>query len=541
MNLVISNQKAVFIALALLTTFFSQTLKANTFNVLSYGALRDTTINSTEAFQKAIDACAMSGGGTVLVPAGQYLIGSIFLKSNVELHLAHGAIVFGSKNKNDYRPIKPSFVSLRTQEATIQLIYAEKVKNIALTGTGEINGQGFAFKKNNWNDEGIERPHLIRFINCEKIRVENLSLKNAACWMQHYLACEDVFIRGLQIFNHSNYNNDGIDIDGCKNVIISDILVDSDDDAIVLKSTSSRACENVIINNCIISSHCNALKLGTESNTGFRNIKISNCLIKPSEVNSSKFYGRLNGISGISLEMVDGGILSDIQINDISIDGTEVPLFIRLGERNRSFEKEQIITTKGILQNVHISNITANNAGKTGCSITGLRDNFVKNVQLRNIKIRFAGGGTEKEAEKLLPLNDYHKGYPEATMFGTLPAYGFYIQNVGDVYFKNIQLELVSDDARPAFHMENTENVTFEGIEIGTVSQGPFVFKAKNVSNLLLKSNRIQKETPYFLKVEGNDNRRILLLQNDFSFITDKVVLSNRRNKKAVTQKKNVK
>lgn len=144
-----------------------------------------------------------------------------------------------------------------------------------------------------FNDEGITRPHLIRFICSRNITVKDITLKNSGCWMQHYLACDNVYLRGLKIFNRDNYNNDAVDLDGCHEVVVSDIISDTDDDGITLKSTSPRLCENIVINNCIVSSHCNAIKLGTETTGGFKNINISNCVVKPS-CNQTKNFMDLN-------------------------------------------------------------------------------------------------------------------------------------------------------------------------------------------------------------------------------------------------------
>jgi len=176
--------------------------------------------------------------------------------------------------------------------------------------------------------------------------------------MQHYLACDDVTIRGIHVYNHSNKNNDMIDIDGCRNVHISGCTGDSDDDALTIKSTSGRISENITVTNCIFSSHCNAIKCGTESGGGFRNITISNCIVKPS-VSPTKIYGAYKGDGGIALEVVDGGIMENVKIDNIVIDGPQVPIFIRLGNRARAYRKDQGPIPVGTLQGVTLSNITA--------------------------------------------------------------------------------------------------------------------------------------------------------------------------------------
>ena len=173
-------------------------------------------------------------------------------------------------------------------------------------------------------------------------------------WMQHYLACENLRVTGIRVYNHANQNNDMIDIDGCRNVIVSDCYGDTDDDALTFKSTSEHACENITVTNCILSSHCNAIKCGTESTGGFKNFTISNCIIRPSD-DKEPIFGKPEGISGISLEIVDGGVMEGITISNISMDGPEVPIFIRLGNRARKHMTEAETPPVGQLSDVIIS------------------------------------------------------------------------------------------------------------------------------------------------------------------------------------------
>ncbi len=433
--------------------FFVSLLHAETYNIAKYGAVPDTSVLSTQAVQRAIDSCAQSGGGQVLVPAGSYKIGSIILRSNVNLHLEKGATLYGSTHLEDYINIKPDYLSLRTQTTTIQLIYAEKVENVTIDGYGTIDGRGRSFKKMDFNDEGITRPHLIRFIDSRNITVKDITLKNSGCWMQHYLACDRVYLKGLKIINRSNYNNDAIDLDGCHEVVVSDILSDTDDDGITLKSTSPRLCENIVISNCVVSSRCNAIKLGTETTGGFKNIVISNCVVKPSYLQEPTFYGASHGLSAIALEIVDGGRLENVAISNILIEGTESPIFIRLGNRARPYAEGKVVTDIGTLKDVHLSNITANHAGQTGSSITGLPGHPVENIVLSNITINQKGGCGKVAA----PTDEKETAYPEATMWGILPATGFFVNHARNVVFRDVKVYTEELDERPDFHFLDTE------------------------------------------------------------------------------------
>ena len=250
--------------------------EAAVYNIRDFGAKNDTTVLSTKAIQTAIDRCSQEGGGQVLVPAGHYKIGTIVLRSRVNLHLEKGAVLFGSTDINDYTPQRTSYVSLRTNTPTVQLIWADNVEDVTIDGEGVIDGRGKSFPKLSWNDEGITRPHLLRFVQSRDVQLEGITLRNSGCWMQHWLACDRVKIDGITVNNRNNYNNDALDLDGCHEVTVSNMICDSDDDGITLKSTSPRLCENICITNCVVSSHCNAVKLGTETNGGFRNITIQN-------------------------------------------------------------------------------------------------------------------------------------------------------------------------------------------------------------------------------------------------------------------------
>lgn len=443
-------QGAVPTLVLLLLSFFAFTAKAADYNIVNYGAVNDTTQLSTAAVQKAIDACSAAGGGRVVVPTGNYKIGTIILKSNVHMHLEQGATLYGSTDLKDYLPMKTDYVSLRTQTETIQLIFADKATNVVIDGFGTIDGRGRSFKKLSWNDEGITRPHLLRFIQSSDITLRDITLKNSGCWMQHYLACDRVKIDGIKVFNRNNYNNDALDLDGCHEVVVSNMFADSDDDAITLKSTSPRLCENIRIADCVVSSHCNAIKLGTETNGGFRNINISGIVVKPSYDQKEKFFGQWIGSSAISLEIVDGGVMENVNVSDITIEGTESPIFVRLGNRARGYKEGVPVTKVGKINGIHLSNIQIRNAGSMGCSITGIPGHEVENVWLDNITIHHKGGVTAADMAKINESikDEKEKEYPESTMWGNLPAKGFFVRHARNIKFNNIDVITEQPDVR---------------------------------------------------------------------------------------------
>lgn len=437
--------KNIIIAMTLAAA--ALTAEARVYDITDYGAVSDTTRLSTAAVQKAIDSCNAAGGGTVSVPAGNYKIGSIVLRSNVTLNLENGATLYGSTDIADYQPMTTDYVSLRTNVPTIQLIYADNASNVAITGLGTIDGRGNAFPKLTWNDEGITRPHLLRLIRCSDVTVSGVTLKNSGCWMQHYLACDRVKIHGITVINRNNYNNDALDLDGCHNVTVSDMIADSDDDGITLKSTSPRLCEDITISNCVVSSHCNAIKLGTETNGGFRNIIVRGVVVKPSADQSSRYFGLPTGHSAISLEIVDGGTMSNVDIADITITGTESPIFIRLADRRRPYAENAPIDKVGSISCIRLHDILIDGAGPTGCSITGIEGHPVTDVQISDVTIRHAGGQPVTAA----PADEKIAEYPEATMWGILPAKGFWLNHTRNVTFRNVNVITDAPDERPLF------------------------------------------------------------------------------------------
>ena len=404
--------------------------KTSVFDVREHGAAADGSTLATKSIQRAVDACAAAGGGSVYFPPGRYLSGTIFLKSGVALDLEAGAVLLGSKNLADYPETIQSFRSYTDVYTRKSLIYAEKVENIAIRGRGRIDGQGAAFK-----GPYLVRPYMIRVIECRNILVEDVTIVDSPMWVQHYLACDDVVIRGIKVYSNVNSNNDGIDIDCSQRVRISDCDINSGDDAIVLKATASRPCRDIVVTNCTLKTHCNALKLGTESNGGFDNIAVSNCTI---------FDTRL---SGIAVEMVDGGALNRVTFSNIVMTNVGAPIFVRLGNRARPFLENGPKPGMGSLRNVVISNVQATGAGKVGCSITGLVGHPAEDITLDNIRLSFVGGGTAADAQR--KIEEVAEKYPEFAMFGTLPAYGFYCRHVRNLTLRNVETRFESPDQRP--------------------------------------------------------------------------------------------
>jgi hypothetical protein len=468
------------------------------YDVSDYGAKGNGQTLCTEEIQKAIDECSADGGGTVYLPPGRFVSGTLQVKSGVTLRLAAGCTLLGSTNLRDYPVRVPAYRSYTDNYTDKSLIYAEQAERIGITGRGVIDGRGAAFK-----GPYKVRPYLIRVIECRDVVVEGVTIQDSPMWVQHYLACDDVRIAGITVKSHVNHNNDGIDIDSCHRVSITGCNVDSGDDAIVLKSTSARVCKDVTVSGCVLRSTCNALKMGTESNGGFQNIVLTGCAIHNTR------------LAGVALEIVDGGTMDRIVVSDITMDGVGAPLFVRLGNRARPFKQEMDKPGLGALRNVTISNIEARGANPTGCAISGLPEARIENLTLDNVRFSFAGGGTAAEAQRDVP--EHPTKYPEYSMFGRLPAYGFYCRHVDGLTMRNVQLQLAGQDERPGIALDNVTDATVALLDAQPPSGGAAVVGLADVRGAQIRGCRARAGTGLFLKVDGSQSERVMLVGNDLA------------------------
>jgi len=438
----------------ILTTFLSfliLQLFAKEVNILEFGAKGDGVANNTSAIQNAIDSCAMHGGGVVYIPDGTFLSGTIFLKSNITLSLNKMAVLKGIPDLDIYPGkhfLEKGFIRI------------DSIQNVTIKGEGTIDGSGEhqVFQQ---GESGKNRPYLVHVRKSKRVVIKDIHLKNSAFWTLRLFENDGVRIDGVSIYSHCNWNNDGIDIDS-KNVIISNCRIDSDDDGICFKSDGSQLCENVTVTNCIIGSDCNAIKFGTASLTGFRNITISNCVIqRASESNHWNWHKIIEGvtdsitaISGIAMEVVDGGIIDQITISNVSMVGVQTPIFIRLGSRNNP---------TGSIKNVVISNITASSRSLIPSIISAVPGFYIENVLIRDVIVNCIGGGSKEHANRLVPEKE--KEYPENRMFGnTLPSYGVYIRHAKNISLNNVQFFLDKPDFRPAIILDDTNAITIRAL-----------------------------------------------------------------------------
>ena len=405
-------------------------LTAATYDVRKFGANGDGIANSTAAFNAAISAAAKQGGGTVLVPAGTYISGTIFLKSNITIHIESGAIIKFSPDEKQFATYETlPFTPVDDKETTYfryALFTADGIENVTIEGAGTIDG--------NRSKRGGPKP--IAFKNSQHITIRGITIRNAPNYNISLLGCDYVNIDGVTILN--GYS-DGIDPDSCHFVRIANCFIDSHDDAICLKASRAlgkpRATMHVTVTNCITRTACNNFKYGTESAGGLQNLTVSNLVMLPRE------SGR-PPISGISLEAVDGGSVEGVNISNISMQGIRVPIFLRLGNRGRG----QPIATAGKMENITITGVTALDS-TIASSITGLPGALIRNVILDNFNVRSSGGGKLITGE----IPEHPAKYPEALMFGELPAHALFIRHAEDVTIGRWKVQVAAPDARSPF------------------------------------------------------------------------------------------
>lgn len=409
---------------------------------LGCAALTVTALDvvATNDFQAAIDAVAAAGGGTVRIPPGEYVTGGVQLKSHVTLELAEGTRLVAVTNLAAYTSRRG-------------FIYAENAENIALVGKGTVYGSGEKFPI---RDGAPNRPYAVHFRKCRDVRVEGVRIEAPASWTCCLRECERGVVRGVKIFSHVNLNNDGLDLE-VRDLLVEDCDIDSDDDALCFKSDKPEfVCENIRVRNCRISSNCNAIKFGTTSYGTWRDVTIENCTIRP-RVNSrlrqwhlQKIPGGVpdapQGLGGIVLEVVDGGIMENVTVRDIAMEGVQTPIVVRLGARH---EPRPGRATR--LENVLIENVTGSCLSRIASSITGIPGGRrPRGVTLRNVDLTMPGGATaEMGFGRLVP--EAERRYPENRMFWhILPAWGLYVRHADDVRLENVRLRLAADDARPS-------------------------------------------------------------------------------------------
>jgi polygalacturonase len=500
-----------------------------TFNVRSYGATGDGKTVDTPAINRAIDAVAAAGGGLLLFPAGTYLSFTIHLRSNVDLYLSQGCTILAADspkpgestgyNGGAYDAAESNapwyaFQDYGHSHWNNSLFVGVDIANFSILGPGLIHGKGLSRGSApgqvapGYSSFVAEQPGVgnkaIALKNCRNVTLRDVSILKGGHFAVLATGVDNLTLDNLRI----DTDRDGLDIDCCRNVRISNCTVNSPwDDGICPKSSYAlgyaRATENVTISNCFVTGayqlgsviegtwkkfpdgaapHNGRIKCGTESNGGFRNITITNCVIE--------------GSKGIALETADGAIVEDIAISNITMrDITDAPLFLRLNRRNRG-PKDSM--RAGSLRRVLISNVvSSDSAGSTASVFSGIPGNAIEDVHLSGCYFQHRGLGHPKDPSKPLPdwrtrqVPELEEEYPDPNRFGQTPSHGFFLRHLKQIAMSHVEIAPLNNDPRPAFWLEDVQRADFFGI---TAPPQPN-FALRNVSDFRILWSRAAKDT----------------------------------------------
>jgi polygalacturonase len=486
-----------------------------TFNVRDHGAVGDGRALDSAAINRAIETAAAAGGGTVLVPAGNYLSYSLRLRSNIALWLERGATIIAADQpaagRPGYDPIEPNrwgdlvYQDFGHSHWHNSLIWGENLENISIAGPGRIWGRGLLRDGGTVDGQGNK---AIALKLCRNVALEDFTVLQGGWFALLATGVDNLTIRNVTV----DTNRDGFDIDCCRNVRVSDCTVNSpQDDGICLKSSYglgfARSTDNVTITGCQVSGYTagtlldgtlqvgpggggtGRIKFGTESNGGYRNISISNCVFVHCR--------------GLAIESVDGAIIEDVTIDNIAMEHiVNAPIFVRLGARMRGPEGVAI----GAIRRVTISNVVAAYASSREASIvSGIPGHAIEDLRLSNIRVLYTGGdggGTRPTSAAAAggrgpgvppaPPDPFgtieaEAGYPEPTMFGPLPAYGMYVRHARRIAMDHADLSLIQPDTRPAIMLYDVEGAAFEHVAVQAAAGVP-AFRLNHVTGFSTES-----------------------------------------------------
>jgi polygalacturonase len=478
------------------------------FDVRKYGATGDGKTLDTDAVNRAIDAAAAAGGGVVVFPAGNYLCFSIHLKSLVHLQLLQGSTIVAADSplpgeqtgyhSGVYDAAEPNtpweaYQDYGHNHWHNSLLWGEDIHDLSITGPGLIYGKGLSFGSNrtargNYPIYVAEQAGVgnkaIALKNCRNVLLRDFSILKGGHFGLLLTGVDNLTIDNLKI----DTDRDGMDIDCCQNVRVSNCTVNSPwDDGICPKSSYAlgyaRPTRNLTITNCFVTGtyelgalldgtwkkfapeervpRTGRIKCGTESNGGFINVTISNCVFE--------------GCNGYALESEDGALLEDVTITNTTMrDLVSGPIFMRLGARLRGPAE----TTKvGTMKRILISNLECYNAPmKISSILSGIPGYSIEDVKLSNIYVETVGGATAEAAAIQPP--EFENKYPDPGMFGPMPASGFFLRHMRNLEMSHVEIACATPDARPAFYLSDVERADFFAITAARGPQGSFALHA---------------------------------------------------------------
>ncbi len=487
------------------------------YNITDFGAVGDGKTLDSKAIQSAIDSCSKDSGGTVLVPSGNFLTGTLELKDNVTLKISATGRILGSEKIGDYSRGE----GVPEGNGNYCLIYAANARNITIEGSGTIDGNGAAFFNGRGDGTGpgqrggnMERPHLIIFYNCSNLFVHDVFLTRSAYHCMRILNCKYVKLEGIRIYNRVNKNNDGFHFGSSEFVNISNCNVKCQDDACALFGSN----KFVTITNCTFSTRWSVFRFGG-GEPG--NITISNCVIYET-------YG-----CPIKMRFGSGDVAENITFSNIIMNNVTGPISLDLGSRPRRKSSSGVSERpKGILKNIFFNGIYATvvdsplqisdmpfppsvwKGEKRQCIVlNGVDGSYLENISFTDVHVTYEGGGTAEEAG--------NRNVPEIAgeyfQIGTPPAYGMYARNVKGLTLDNVSFNYVNSDLRPAIVFDSVAGASINNMCVEGNINSESALRFIDSKDILLTATRLTSPANVFLQVEGKGNMNIKIDGGDLT------------------------
>jgi len=486
-------------------------------DVRDFGAKSDGSTINTVAIQRAIDMVAKEGGGRLIFPApGKYLTGTIFLKDNVTLEISAGATLLGSQQSLDY-PTNVGHCPYITENSQRALIYARNARNIGLTGRGTISGNGEPpVLLNKPVGEIADRPMLVRFEDCSHIRVDQLTMTECFSWNLHFARCHDVRVDGLCI---PNRRQDGIDLESCEDVTISNCNIKSGDDAIAILSNRELPCRNVTIANCILLSKWAGIRLGPLSHGDINNITVDNCVIRDCQG------------GGIKIAMLEGGEIRNCNFSNLTMDNVVAPIVVMLvGNYPQTDNPEHPRMPLGKISHLSFSHITGTAAGKLAKEpdaqsivfLHGHPQQWLEEISLSDIDLVMAGGGAANEGVDRSMLDAdvteiTNPGtWPDHRAWGVSPAAAMYVRHVNGLNLNHVRFRMAKPDQRPALYLRQSSDINVTGLSVNNPSLGaPSRVTFSDCQDAIVSGCLDGKGGKAFATIKGENNRGIKITGNN--------------------------
>lgn len=441
------------------------------FTISDFGAVGDGATLCTGAVQDAIDTCAAAGGGEVIVPPGRFVIGTIRMKSRVVLRILAGGALLGSTHIGDYAVDTGKNMYDGEPHMDRCLIFAKGQHSFGIVGNGTIDGRGHRANFPNPGDPAHNRPMMIRFIDCERITVRDVTLLNPADWTSAWLYCRDIVVDGITIHSRANGNGDGLDFDGCENVRVANCAFDNSDDSICLQaSRKDKPCRRVTVTNCIFSTRWGGMRIGLLSLGNFEQVTVSNCVFHDIED------------AGLKIQMCEGGSMKNMTFSNLVMHNVPRPVFMTFNRQRAGVDSPDPVPEMNEMRSIVFDTILVDcdadfaHARDNAFVLTGVPGGIIENITLNNIDFTGGGGGTREDGELDSvgemdndPQPDGLPRWPEyAKLRGRVPAAALFARHIRGLRIRNCSFRTLVSDGRPALRFDDAKDIEVSSTRLET-------------------------------------------------------------------------